>query len=247
MTAKKRKPRKKIPLPKGLLNWPPSRGPMPDALRAKPVYVVPDVEIEYLPWTPNTRGGRLGRPKPPARVPPPALTAKDTRGMSRETIKHMKAGREAGREITLALIAHVVTIGTLKPGQWDLITGSVWRPARKVKSRLRRRPGMRHIRGHVRIETFLPTRTLTFDIDYPLNATARVTIKPYTMSSMRRRRGDREEGLMTVGYVLWQLARAYKVIYKQWRKYGIWGHAITDLCFEGLTIKDNVGDVLIGS
>jgi len=52
---------------------------------------------------------------------------------------------------------------------------------------------------------------------------------------------------MSVGYVLWQLARAYKAVYKKYAAYGVWGHAITDLVFEIFELKDNIGYVSIGS
>jgi hypothetical protein len=45
---------------------------------------------------------------------------------------------------------------------------------------------------------------------------------------------------MDVGYVLWQLARVYKKIYHQHRKYGIWGHALSDLHFEAMATRDDV-------
>lgn len=52
---------------------------------------------------------------------------------------------------------------------------------------------------------------------------------------------------MSVGYLLWQLARAYKIIYKSHAKWGVWGHAIGDLTFEIFELNDNIGYVAIGS
>jgi hypothetical protein len=62
------------------------------------------------------------------------------------------------------------------------------------------------------------------------------------------RNKNRERFEMSIGYVLWAVAQEYKRIYRQHRKYGVWGHAITDLYFEGLDVQKN-GNVtlLVGS
>jgi len=55
------------------------------------------------------------------------------------------------------------------------------------------------------------------------------------------------EPRMSVGYLLWVLARAYRKVYEEYGAYGVWGHAIGDLVFERLEIKDNIGVVSVGS
>lgn len=60
---------------------------------------------------------------------------------------------------------------------------------------------------------------------------------------------------MSVGHVLWHVAKAYQKIYEEaeedefgQQKYGIWGHSIDDLVFDGITIReDGVVDLSIGS
>jgi len=231
-----RRARKKVPLPTaGLLNWPPSRGPMPDALRAKPKIVVPEIEIEFLPWT----NGRP--PAPPERVAPPPPPKKSATRRSGRYVsinpRLLRAHANAEREIDLRVWAQVSAVATLKPEQWDLIVGAeICRPKYRGRQKLKRSKPYANTRTH------LPERALVFDLGYPLRATARVTIRPYATVIGRSKYGE-----MSVGYVLWQLARAYRQIYRRWRKFGVWGHAIGDLGFESLTIRDNVGHVSIGS
>jgi len=43
---------------------------------------------------------------------------------------------------------------------------------------------------------------------------------------------------MGIGYFLWHVAKVYKdIIYAHQNVYGVWGHAITDLYFEGIVLK----------
>jgi len=233
----------------GLMNWPPSRGPMPAWMRAKPTYTIPEPEIEMVELVEVGKPIRVVHKGLPAKATPPPMTfrrrkpateikriptppppsvkhkRKLPRGMFR--ISDMRASHDAQREVDLSLFVDVETAATLKPEQWSLISG-----ARLGKSRRRRRGAF------ATTESYLPTRTYTFDLTYPLSKVARVTIKPYTCNK-------REQ--MSVGYLLWQLARAYKAVYKKHKQYGVWGHAISDLAFESLEIKDNVGIVGIGS
>ena len=162
----------------------------------------------------------------------------------REKRVHAVLGTAVGMYLLLG--QNVELCATLKPAQWELIGGAMFIPSRDLHLK-KRKPTIR--RGKIRIpaaatlEEFLPERSLTFDLSYPLCKVARVTIHPYTRVGYRNERRQ----CMTVGYVLGQLARAYKEIYRKHAKYGVWGHAIGDLCFESLRIVDNVGDVCIGS
>lgn len=86
-------------------------------------------------------------------------------------------------------------------------------------------------RGHA--EKYLPTRTYTIDIDYPMDhMVARVTVYPY--------RNDRGHQHVTVGYLLAMLGRAYRRIYREPEKFGVWGHGIGDLTFARLDVNDNI-------
>jgi hypothetical protein len=236
-----KKTKKHIPVPKkGLHNWPPSRGPQPTQWTKKPKYVIPLLHIELIDYASTGRGPA----KPIERVVPKMPKPKGTRVRGMINMVDVRTRFDATREISLYLSQSVSECATLKPNQWELIGGAklVVKPkmSKKMSERYRRH---RRTFPYASLETYLPCRTLTFDLDYPLSKIARVTIKPYTCISGYSGKHAR----MDLGYVLWSLAKAYKAIYKFHKKYGIWGHAITDLCFERITISDNIGDVSIGS
>ena len=238
----KPKTKKKRKLPRSLLNWPPSRGPMPAWMRAKPKYKIPEVEIEAVEMVPDRRrwmkpATEIKRvvPKP---APPKSKKNRRTRSGCVIVIKDLIAEYNAQRELDLRLNTYVATIATLKsPRQWDLIGGAELRPC---KGRGSRKPGTPKF--YAIVTNFIPERTITIDLSYPLRKIARVTVRPYVRVSS----GHKSEN-MSIGYVLWQLARAYKQIYRRHAFWGVWGHAITDLCFERFTLSDNIGHVSIGS
>ena len=235
-----------------LMNWPPSRGPMPAWMRAKPTFTIPEPKIEMIELVEVGKPIRIVHKGLSARMTPPPTTFRSRkpateikriptppppkprgRKLPRGTFRlsDMRAIHDAQREVDLSLFVSVETVATLKPEQWSLISG-----ARLGKSRRSRR-------AFATTEGYLPVRSYTFDLTYPMSVVARVTIDPYTY---RMARGIKREN-MSVGYLLWQLARAYKAIYKKHKQYGIWGHAIGDLTFESLKIEDNVGVIGIGS
>jgi hypothetical protein len=223
-----------------LMNWPPSRGPMPKWMSASPRYRIPEPKIELLPID----------TKPPRKIV-----------MSAPKPKKKAAGR--GHKGTIFLVSHSVrrswdyrlschvdTLASISLAQANyLICGMEFRDQKPAKRKTmtiggkRYRPQFVPLPAH--LGNTLSLRTFVFDLTYPLNHTARVTIEPYEL--LPRKRGEKPCMRMTLAYVLWQLARAYKKIYKQHRRWGIWGHAITDLWFERLEVKDNIGHVGIGS
>jgi hypothetical protein len=227
--VKKRKRRPQDILPG---NWPPSRGPMP--ARVKPTYEIPEPVIEPIMWISTFPHKPATEIKRVPTKPPPAISKKNKalRRRGIYAIRDLMSSANARREVYLHLNAHVVTTATLKPVQWCLIGGAELCPPNKHRRK-----------SIATISTNLPVRTITVDLDYPFDKTARVTIQPYTVIWGRGRKYEE----MSIGYVLWQLARAYKIIYRRHRQYGIWGHAISDLCFEAFELKDNVGSIHIGS
>jgi len=74
---------------------------------------------------------------------------------------------------------------------------------------------------------------LTFLINYPVNNPLQVKI----------------ENISCIADILVPIARAYKnKIYKYPEKYGVWGHDISDLYFEGIVINDDgTGEIMVGS
>jgi hypothetical protein len=83
---------------------------------------------------------------------------------------------------------------------------------------------------------------VTFDISYPLKHSVEVRLLPPTCNRAPR---------MTIGYILWQAAQAYKQIYEEEAKDGrhdVWGHCLSDLYFEGvLPHASGYCELLIGS
>lgn len=92
-------------------------------------------------------------------------------------------------------------------------------------------------------------RPLRSTLSYPLKCEVEVEIEPYTLDFHWRPEGDpnRLRKDMTLGWVLWSLARAYELIYAEHEKYGVWGHSIRDLCFEGIAFQDDRVYVMVGS
>lgn len=204
-------------------------------------YATPPVMMTRLPLTGKgrklaPRGGWLA---------PRGGWLEEPRGWWMEPPRRRRLGTR--RTIDVALWQHVVTCATLRPEQWALVGGA----------ELGRRAGEKK-RPVPRLETHVeallnragPPKKLVFDLHYPLTSVARVTIRPYTKKWSRTRAGrttTRAAREMTVGYVLWQLARAYQQIYRERRKYGVWGHGIGDLWFEGMQVAGGIGRVQIGS
>lgn len=203
---------KELAKPKGqytLLNWPPSRGPMPKEMRENSRAAPGELTIEILPED-----------------APPLI----------------KRG-EKTYEFTCT--AHIATLATLsldqahqlifaydKNGRCGLLLGA------EDDFLPRPKPGWKAtpLKGK-RMKTGVPP-TVVVDLDYPLSCIARVTISPFELYGTEQ----------SFGHILWQISRAYKQIYKQWKKFGIWGHAITDLQIEGLeATADGRIEVHIGS
>ena len=68
-------------------------------------------------------------------------------------------------------------------------------------------------------------------VSYPLDQWYKITI-PYTLS-FRKSPMD-----MNLGVLCWYVAKAYSdIIYIDWKKYGIWGHNMTDLHIERVILK----------
>jgi len=95
-----------------------------------------------------------------------------------------------------------------------------------------------------RLTPMLPSRSLSCSLSYPMSRRARVTVYPY-------RSGipfvDGTTGIMTVGWFLWSLARAYRAIYNREDEFGVCCHELGDLYFEGLVILDQEAQVWVGS
>jgi len=60
--------------------------------------------------------------------------------------------------------------------------------------------------------------------------------------------GAGENGYLTFGEFLWQIAKQYEKIYGNPEAFGVWGHGIDDLFFERVTVKPvNIAEIFVGS
>lgn len=97
--------------------------------------------------------------------------------------------------------------------------------------------------------------TFTTTIDYPLAVAVKLEIQPFTTRFPKHLGGGRPRVDIHPGVFLWVVAQQYKKIYdeaeaskKGMEKYGIWGHQIEDLYFEGIDFdKKGHARLLIGS
>lgn len=84
----------------------------------------------------------------------------------------------------------------------------------------------------------IPAITYTMAISYPLSTTAEVIIEPYMWYGQARQ---------NVGWILWSIAQAYEYIYTRADDYYVWGHALNDLIYEIIKIKDDKINIFLGS
>jgi len=85
-------------------------------------------------------------------------------------------------------------------------------------------------------------------ISYPLDTAVQLSIEPMTVTVKRGRHPEDVSSQMRLGYFLWVVAQEYIRIYEEAEKYGIWGHALSDLGFEGIVVfEGGLAEILIGS
>lgn len=95
------------------------------------------------------------------------------------------------------------------------------------------------------MEDFGPLETI---IDYPLRTAVRLAVDPLTITVKIGKQPERVAQEMRLGYFLWVVAQEYLRIYEEAEKYEIWGHALSDLGFEGIVIYEGgFAELLIGS
>jgi hypothetical protein len=131
-------------------------------------------------------------------------------------------------EMDLRMVYHLETVSTLTLNQAARLLTYVKQPS------------------DTHSERYLPELPLVVRVSYPLSVDVHVTIHPYRIWSHRRE--DWSGPRMDIGYVLWTLANFYKDIYANHETYGVWGHAIGDLFFEGLQVnEDGTAELEMGS
>ena len=126
----------------------------------------------------------------------------------------------------------------------EVVTLSLWQASR-ILSGIRERP----TRDDFDDWYDLKQGELATVIDYPLNLAAILAIEPMkivTVGGPKQKKTSRIE--WRIGYFLWVVSKEYERIYKEHEHYGVWGHAMTDLAFERLTLtEDGMVHLGIGS
>jgi len=221
----------------GLMNWPPSRGPMPAWMQAEPKYLFKPPTIRMM-----AKGEKLPTPTPAQpqpvtaherRVQKVALSMMKKTGLKTVTATSMNRRVNETRKLKLSVITFITDLLSLTPRQASRL---VWG--------LDRTDGRK--RAHLASE--LPAREFNVLLDYPLSHRALITIKPFrTVSKGPGGKTHQSDERQTLGYVLWQLAQAYQRLYAEDEKWGIWGHSIDDLVFERVEMQDDVIRVGVGS
>lgn len=202
-----------------LMNWNPRHG-SPLVHGRKRVYEIPEPDIEFIKLA-----GEHSRP------PPIPVVATDVPSKGRGVARY-RDDIDAERIVRYDLWHQVRECSTLTIEQANAVV-----------------QGNKLGKKTTELTNVLPTRALTFDLRYPLSHVARVHVKPFREKLPRSmlEKGRTSHPRMTLGYLLWQAARAYVSVYKEYKRYGVWGHHIGDLGFESLDIEDNVARFGIGS
>jgi hypothetical protein len=189
-------------------------------MRTGDVYLIPQLKIESVEWKKEYTMPATAIVRIPTK---PGPKRRNGSGMGRRARPSFRVG-DARREMRLDLFYGVDEIAAIGVEQWDLVHG-----AELVKS------GKRYI---AKLQSELPTRAITVDLYYPMAKIARVTVRPYKYGTQRK---------MTIGYLLWQLARAYDTIYGAPFFWGVRNHDISDLRFVDFELDDNIGKVSVCS
>lgn len=188
-----------------LMNWPPSRGPMPKSMR-DPKTVPARITIKMVPD------------------------------------KSLPLVRRRDKVRVLDCDIHVETLLGMTLDQADRVLSVADHKSHNLHSIMLKKSDLAFKKGKpmkvgVSYKRAVPDPpTLVADIDYPLSKTARVVVPPF-----KRHRGPAQSW----GHFLWQIARAYDAIYKEWKKWGVWGHALGDLWFEEIEVTRD-GRVVLG-
>lgn len=94
----------------------------------------------------------------------------------------------------------------------------------------------------------LPAKPLTVKLTYPLSLGVELRVRPFiAIYKVGGKAGAPRERRQTLGYLLWMVAQEYQRIYSEASKYKIWGHAISDLYFEGMRLVRGGVQLLVGS
>ena len=101
-------------------------------------------------------------------------------------------------------------------------------------------------------ESLVPNTEVAMNIyaDYPFGKMIEIQVKSYIKSTISRIDNmERVYEDISIGYILWQISKAYRVVYQKYvEEVGIYGHEFGDLAFGSITFyPDNMITVGIDS
>lgn len=212
-------------------NWPPAKGPRPKHLAFK---------MDYLPVLPKTSEFVFKLPRPYREERRAMLMAimehqegqKHKEKISRSGLPEEDGGELCGEAVRVgekfALAHHVLTVSSLTAAQASRM---IFGAAKDVPTISEMRP-----------------RPAKVKLTYPLSRGVQVEVRPFIPVLRGENRNVYRQRRMTVGYFLWQVAQVYRGIYVDWKRYGVWGHALEDLYFEAMKVKSGGWvDLQVGS
>lgn len=218
-----------------LMNWPPSRGVNPHVHKYD---VTPSVSIKDLP-APKQHRTAIAEKDLISEIQSPTFKLPRVKIRPRSMSVPRKQPLLAG---TWKVWFQVEDVANLTLQQADAII------------RACKETGEGRSLDHFDNWCMFAPRPLWVDLTYPLTRGVRLCVKPVVWKAKPCKAcGDKHSWslhrpTMSPGYFLWVVAQEYVRIYREHKKYGVWGHALSDLGFERITIrKDGVVDLYIGS
>ena len=224
------------------MNWPPSRGPKPYTSKTL-----------YLPGRTTTKD--LPKPKEQELVKAEKEVITEMQELTEARPKTKKGKAPRWRKRKLKKPKPKPLVGTWLV--WYQITDVLSLTVEQASSVLhgaRVKPERREY-DHWWDYALKP---LWVDLTYPLSRGVRLVVRPMTVRrefAPVQRKGEQlsvpesfERKELTLGYFLWTVAKEYERIYREHKKYSVWGHEIGDLGFEQISIdKDGIVELFIGS
>jgi hypothetical protein len=236
-----------------LMNWPPSRGPNPHAPTS--VFlpgVVEREDVERVRPQESQQAEQDAIESTAEAVDAPAAVPTDVLG---SLVAVPGGGQPIPIEKDKPLMGefrcdyHVATVATLTLEQAHTllsvrtVTGYAKRPREHKPMFIDRGLDpdyvMAPIYGRNSYLGEYEPKTLTTVINYPLSLDVKLTIPPFCVKFSWPDGRERERRNMSAGYMLWTIAKEYERIYAEHAKYGVWGHDIGDLHFEGFRIEED--------
>lgn len=193
-----------------LLNWPPSKGPLPPHLRvARSEAVIPikrqDFTFTQPPQAAAERGSLV-------------VAAMETHDKPVEDKIGMELSSRKMKTDTDYYLDHpVAVVSRLTFKEADIL--------------------LHGIGVHTRLLTKeIPARRYEIPLTYPLTTGSRLRVDPFELTCHMGDGRTIKSERMSIGYVLWAVAVEYKRIYVDWKHYKPWGHGIEDLVFRTMSV-----------